>query len=195
MSKLPPIAVLVTHGVSNFDQWKRAFDQHREARKAAGILGHHVNLGEGDTVSIYLPALDRARLEAFVASADLKAAMQGAGVTSPPQLEWVTPVEDAHVADRATAAMTVTHPVADFAAWKKVYDGAAGLRAKHGIIGAAVNRAVDDPNCVIVYHQAESRAKLEAFTADPALQAAMRAGGVTAPPVIRFLQAFPGEAY
>ena len=35
MSKLPPLAVLLTHTVQNFDLWKRAFDGHQAARKGA----------------------------------------------------------------------------------------------------------------------------------------------------------------
>lgn len=60
---------------------KRAFDAHQPARKAAGILGHHINVGDDGTVAMYLPATDHAKLEAFLESPDLKSTMKDAGVT------------------------------------------------------------------------------------------------------------------
>lgn len=194
MSRTPPVALLVTHTVADYATWKAAFDGHQSARSAAGVLGHHINRN-GDEVTIYLPATDRSRLEAFVSSPDLKATMERAGVTSAPRFTWLRPVEDNHVGDRATASMMVTHRVANFAAWKRIYDSVEDLRREHGVIGAAVNQSLDDPNEVIVYHQAESREALEAFSSSTGLKAAMQAAGVTSAPEFRFADALPGAAY
>jgi len=191
---LPPLAILVTHRVAAYDTWKAAYDTHRAARKAASILGDHLNRS-GDEVAIYFPATDRAKVSAFVGSADLRSTMQQAGVTSAPRVEWLKPVEDAHVSDRSTAGMIVVHPVKDFAAWKKVYDSLDGLRKRHGIFGAAVNQGLDDPNLVTVYHQAETRAELQAFSASPELKAAMQQAGVAGPPEFRYYDALPGTMY
>ncbi|MFI5301495.1 MAG: putative quinol monooxygenase [Polyangiales bacterium] len=195
MSKLPPLAVLVSHTVSDFDAWKRAFDAHQPARKAAGILGHHLNLGADGAVSVYLPALDRAQLAAFLESSDLKDAMKSGAVTSAPQIAWLKPIEDSHIADRALAGMIIDHSVTSFAAWKKIYDSVGALRHDAGIVGAAVNQSLDDANHVVVYHQAETEAALQRFVASAELKAAMQAGGVTAPPQIRFVRSMPGAAY
>jgi quinol monooxygenase YgiN len=193
-SPLPPLAILVTHRVAAYDTWKTSFDSHRGARKAASILGDHLNRN-GDEVALYFPATDRAKLTAFVESSDLRATMAKAGVTNPPRIEWLKPIEDSHIADRSTAGLIVAHPVRDFAAWKKVYDGVEGLRQRHGIIGAAVNQVLDQPNSVIVYHQAETRAELQAFAASPELKAAMQHGGVAGAPELRFYESMPGMNY
>lgn len=191
---LPPLAILVTHRVAAYEAWKTAFDAHRDARKDASILGDHLNRN-GDEVAVYLPATDRAKVVAFVDSPDLRSTMQQAGVSSPPRIEWLKPVADAHIADRSTAGMIVAHAVKDFAAWKKVYDSLEGLRERHGIIGAAVNQALDEPNLVTVYHQAETRAELQAFAVSPELKAAMQQAGVAGPPEFRFYDALPGTSY
>ncbi len=193
-SPLPPLAILVTHRVAAYDAGKTAFDAHRGARKAASIVGDHLNRNGGE-VAMYLPATDRAKVAAFVDSTDLRSTMQQAGVTSPPRIEWLKPVEDAHVADRSTAGLIVAHAVKDFAAWKNVYDSVEGLRKRHGIIGAAVNRALDEPNFVTVYHQAETRAELQAFAASPELKAAMQQAGVAGQPELRFYDSLPGTVY
>ena len=44
--QLPPAAVIVTHEVADWETWKAQFDRHEAARKAAGILGHHINRGD-----------------------------------------------------------------------------------------------------------------------------------------------------
>ncbi len=194
MSNLPPVALLLTHTVENFDNWKRAFDAHQPARKAAGILGHHINLGADSSVSVYLPALDRAKVVAFLESPDLRSTMKDAGVTSAPQLTWLKPIEDSHIGDRSLASMLVTHAVADYSAWKKIYDSVDALRRDAGIIGAAVNQTLDDPNQVVVYHQAETEDALARFAGSAELKAAMQAGGVSAPQ-IRFMRSMPGAAY
>lgn len=191
---LPPLAILVTHRVAAYEAWKTAFDAHRDARKAASFVGDHLNRS-GNEVAVYLPATDRAKVAAFVDSAELRSTMQRAGVTSPPRIEWLKPVEDAHIADRSTAGMIVVHAVKDFAAWKKAYDSVEALRKRHGIIGAAVNRGLDDPNHVTVYHQAETRSELEAFAASAELKAAMQNGGVAGPPEFRFYEALSGTVY
>lgn len=130
-----------------------------------------------------------------MASADLKNTMKDASVTSPPHVAWMKPIEDSHIGDRALASMLVTHPVASFAAWKKVYDSLDALRRDAGIVGAAVNQGLDDENHVIVYHQAETEDALVRFSQSAELKAAMQAGGVSAPPQIRFLRSMPGAKY
>lgn len=191
---LPPLAILITHRVAAYDAWKTAFDAHRDARKAASILGDHLNRN-GNEVAVYLPATDRVKVAAFVDSPNLRSAMQQAGVTNPPRIEWLKPVEDAHIADRSTAGMIVAHAVKDFPAWKKVYDSVEGLRKRHGIIGAAVNQALDEPNLVTVYHQAETRSELQAFAASAEFRAAMEQASVAGTPEVRFYDALPGTAY
>jgi hypothetical protein len=195
MSNLPPLAVLVTHTVGNFDLWKHAFDGHQAARKAAGVLGHHINFGADNSVSVYLPATDRAALAAFMSSPDLKATMKDAGIVGAPQVTWMKPMEDSHIGDRALASMLVTHPVASYSAWKKIYDSVDALRRDAGIVGAAVNQGLDDENQIVVYHQAETEDALVRFSQSAELKAAMQAGGVTAPPQIRFLRSMPGAKY
>jgi heme-degrading monooxygenase HmoA len=74
----------------------------------------------------------------------------------------------------------VHHPVADFDAWKKMYDDFAPIQAEHGVRGHQVLRSIDDPNDVIVTHTFDSPETARAFFAMPELKDAMREGGVDA---------------
>lgn len=186
--QLPPAAVTVRHPVADFDTWKVGFDAHEDARKAEGVLGHHINRGRDDPndVSIYLAIADVERAKAFAASDELKSAMQDLGVTGSPEFTWMTPIREAVVWDRELPAMIMSHSVADFDKWLAGYDAAAELQRSGGIVGHAANRGLDDPSLAFIYHQAESFDTLQAFLADPALQDAMKAAGVTSEPEVSF---------
>jgi hypothetical protein len=185
---LPPAAALVVHRVADFDTWKVVFDEHEPARRAAGILGHHLNRGEDDPnlISVYLAVSDLDAAKAFASSDDLKSVMQRGGVTAPPEVTWMAPVRESVVWEGEHPAFLIEHQVADFDRWLKGYDDAAELRRANGIIGHAANRSLDDPSLAIVYHQADSFATLRAFLEAPALRDAMQAAGVASEPDVTF---------
>jgi quinol monooxygenase YgiN len=182
-------AAVVTHAVQSYETWKRAFDAHAAARREAGIVATHVNRHADDQnlLSVYLAGTDAAKLGAFLASPSLATAMLGAGVKGPPHVATVTPVEDLTVKDRALAGAIVRHEVADYAAWKRAFDGHAEARARAGIVGHAVNRSEKDPNMVVIYLQAESLDSLHAFAASPDVKKVMQAAGVIGAPDITFV--------
>jgi hypothetical protein len=185
---LPPAAVLITQPVTDFDAWKAGFDAGEPMRRAAGVLGHHVNRAEDDpnSVTVYLAVSDLDTAKAFMGSDDLEEKMKASGVTASPELVWVTPVREAIVWDRELPAMMIQHTVADFDRWLEGYDAAGEIQTSKGIIGHAANRSIDDPSLALIYHQAESFDTLRAFLADPQLREAMGAAGVTSEPEVTF---------
>jgi heme-degrading monooxygenase HmoA len=74
----------------------------------------------------------------------------------------------------------VRHQVADFDAWKKVYDSFAPVQAEHGVQAHQVLRSIENPNDVTVTHTFESREAARDFFAMPELKDAMGEGGVKA---------------
>ncbi len=80
------------------------------------------------------------------------------------------------------AAMIVSHQVADFDAWKAVFDGNEQLRIDHGILGHHINRAEDDPNSVALYLAVGDVDRAKAFTTSDELKSAMAEAGVTTAP-------------
>ncbi|GMQ93741.1 MAG: hypothetical protein BMS9Abin12_1221 [Acidimicrobiia bacterium] len=194
---MPPVALIVSYTVADFDIWKAVFDAGEDRRRSASIVGHHINRTEDDpnALSIYFPATDVGSVKAFTSSEDLKAVMAEAGVTSAPEMAWVTPVRDAVVWDRELPAFIITHTVADFDSWLRGYDDADELRAAKGILGHAANRSMDDPSVATVYHQAESFDTLRAFLADEELKAAMERAGVTSEPAVSWYTGGWGRRY
>jgi quinol monooxygenase YgiN len=80
----------------------------------------------------------------------------------------------------ASTIALIRHRVADFDAWKDVYDGFAPIQAEHGVQGHKVLRSIENPNDVIVTHTFDSRETAKAFFAMPELKEAMSQAGVDA---------------
>lgn len=72
----------------------------------------------------------------------------------------------------------VDHRVADFDAWKQMYDSVRDLQRAGGVRAHQVLREASDPNRIYVTHLFDTREAAEAFFADADLKAAMEAAGV-----------------
>ncbi len=188
-SQLPAAAVVINHDVEDYAAWKRAFDGHAAARRNAGIVAAHVNQDaeNPNRLSVYLAGTDRTKLAAFVGDIALMTAMREAGVTGPPHIVDMTPVEDLTRKDRPLAGLIIRHEVRDYAAWKQAFDGHGDARAKAGVIGHAVSRSARNPNVVVIYLQAASLEALRAFATAPDLKAVMATAGVVGEPDLSFV--------
>jgi quinol monooxygenase YgiN len=80
--------------------------------------------------------------------------------------------------------MFVRHEVADYATWKKAYDGFRVTQKKLGVVAQAVYQSTDNPNDITVTHDFRSLDKAKAFAASPELKAAMEKAGVKGTPQI-----------
>jgi len=196
-SQLPPAAVVIHYRVADFDAWKAVFDQNESKRKASGFLGHHINRAEDDPneLNVYFAVADVDQFKAYAESDDVKALMQEAGVVSPPEFMWMTPLREAVVWDRELPAMLISHRVADLDTWLAGYDDADELQRSNGIVGHAANQSMDDPSTIVVYHQAESFDTLRAFMALDELRDTMKEIGVISDPEVTFHTGGWGKQY
>lgn len=83
-----------------------------------------------------------------------------------------------------SATLVVRHTVADYAAWRAVYDELEPLRQQHGCTAKNVMVAPDNPNDVFVTHDFPSVEAAESFAHDPALRDGMARAGVAGAPRI-----------
>jgi quinol monooxygenase YgiN len=72
----------------------------------------------------------------------------------------------------------VHHKVADYDAWRQVYEGVREVQKAGGVKYERVFRAADDPSLVVVVHHFSDRASAEAFFAQDELKGAMEQAGV-----------------
>jgi hypothetical protein len=189
-AKLPPVSVLVGHQVTDFDAWKQVFDDHMQDRKDASCLGHYTKQGMDDPgmVYVYCLATDADKLRAFLDSADLAEAMRSAGVDGTPEITLMKPMSRDLIPEQRLPGIIVRHRVKNYDSWREKYRDFDGFLRESGIVGYAISREFDDPNNVIVYHQARDVADLRAFVGSVELEDTMQHADVIGEPDIRFIQ-------
>jgi len=77
-----------------------------------------------------------------------------------------------------------THPVADYAKWRAVFDASQHLTKQAGGRNATVCTSVDNPNLVSVHADWDSVEKVNAFASNPQLMEAMQKSGVLEKPTL-----------
>lgn len=83
-----------------------------------------------------------------------------------------------------SAALIVRHTVADYDAWRAVYDDVEPLRVEYGCTDKRVLQLPDNANDVCVIHDFPTVSQAQGFADDPALREAMVRAGVEGPPRI-----------
>jgi heme-degrading monooxygenase HmoA len=78
------------------------------------------------------------------------------------------------------------HQVADYAAWRRIFDAAKPQQEAAGVLAAAIYRSVDDPNELTVSHDFDSLEAARAWAESPELHAAMQSAGVLGAPTLWF---------
>ena len=86
------------------------------------------------------------------------------------------------------AMSVVLHRVADYDAWRQVYDSVADLQKAGGVTAESVHRKAGDRDNVLVIHEFETVGEAQKFFANPELLAAMQRAGVQGQPRIEFYE-------
>jgi hypothetical protein len=85
------VRMFVRHEVTDYAAWRKGYDAFDTARRKLGVTGQAVYQSVDNpndvTVTHDFKTADKAK--AFASSAELKAAMEKAGVKGPPQI-WIT---------------------------------------------------------------------------------------------------------
>jgi hypothetical protein len=84
------------------------------------------------------------------------------------------------------ATLFVRHTVADYAAWRRIFDDFSPTQQALGVTDKAVYQAADNANDVTVTHDFATLEAAQAFAGSPELKAAMHDAGVTSAPTIWF---------
>jgi len=87
------VRLFVRHNVDDYEAWRRVYDEFDAQRRPMGVTGDAVfrSLDDPNDVTVWhdFDSDDDAR--AFVSSAELRDAMQQAGVQGEPQIWFVSP--------------------------------------------------------------------------------------------------------
>ncbi len=82
------------------------------------------------------------------------------------------------------ATIFLRHSVADYDAWRPLYDDDVARRDTAGLTEVGVFRDASDPNSVLLVWDTDDVSGFEAMLADEGLKAVMDEAGVTGPPEV-----------
>ena len=85
--------------------------------------------------------------------------------------------------------MFARHQVADYDAWRAVYDSADEVRKKMGCVAQSVYQATDNPRDITVVHDFSSLDAARAFASSSVLKEDMAKAGVIKAPELWFTEA------
>jgi quinol monooxygenase YgiN len=181
--------IMIKHKVKNFAAWKPVYMAHDSMRAANGITHFQVarSLDDSNTVIVINKIADVKKAKDFAASADLKKAMQKAGVSGAPSVSFSEVVRNDDSKIEQKDRVMIAHKVKDFDAWLKVYD-AEGMktRMEHGVIDRGLARDADDPNMIYIVFAVTDMAKAKARIGSEELKKIMTDAGVEGIPQVTF---------
>jgi len=93
------------------------------------------------------------------------------------------------------AKVIVQHHVVDYDRWLPVFAEHQAARQSNGATGHSVNRAVGDPNTLVIVNDFATVEGAQAFMQDPSLSAAMERGGVDGAPQVWLVEEAEAKQY
>ena len=94
-----------------------------------------------------------------------------------------------------TAALIVRHRVANFEAWKTVFDSMTEVRRAHGWIATIMYRDATDPNLVTIVNRVKDLDGAKRYGASAELRAGMAKAGVQGAPDVTFVEEVEERKY
>lgn len=170
--------VFLKHKVADYAAWRSLYDADAPRRAEAGLTekGVYRDAGDENMILIAWETADTGPLKAMLAAPELAEKMKEAGVMSEPEI-WICKSLEAGV-----GTVFITHTVADYEAWRPLYDADGARRAEAGLDELGVYRASDDENLILISWQAKDGAIVQAMLADPSLAEKMKEAGVMSKP-------------
>ena len=93
------------------------------------------------------------------------------------------------------ASMFIKLRVADFAAWKPVFDELEPTRRQAGFTAHSVHHDADDPNVIIIAYRVGDIAHAREYASSQDLRQAMQRAGVQGPPEFWFAEDVEDKSY
>lgn len=82
---------IVRQRVKDFPRWRRAFDEHADARQAAGSRGGHIFRVPDDRedVVVFLAWSDMEKARGYLSSAEVREELEAGGVEGEPEVMFL----------------------------------------------------------------------------------------------------------
>jgi hypothetical protein len=161
----PQNMMVVTHKVADFDKWLASYEAHDSLRLANGIHNYVIGRGVKDPnmVLVATKVDDTEKAKAFGKSANLKQAMQKAGVSGKPVISLTTMTYQDTGTISTDLRSRTTFKVKDWDKWQRTFDSTRQVRLDNGVIDRAYGHEADDNKNVTIVVAVTDTAKAYAF--------------------------------
>ncbi len=176
---------IIQHPIADYARWRPIFDADDSARKSYDIttIGVGRGIDNPNQIIMFFRMEDTAKANACMMRPELKVVMDSAGVTGPPNVEYVNTVRNDTTKTDIKDRILVKHKVKDFDAWLKVFDDEGmETRKSFGLVDRALARGMDDPNMVYIVFAVSDWDKANARMNSEELKKLMTDAGVEGPP-------------
>jgi hypothetical protein len=159
-------SVFVVHMMSDFDAFKKYFEEGAAEREKAGIKGYLLSRLDDGTVVIHLFADDLEEVQNALNSPDLERYLDRKG-SPETSLVWLTKNDVVKVPAVPPAGETFSlylklH-VGDFAALERGFEERHAVFAEQGVIGEGLHQSTDREGIAILHFMGTAKDKLEAL--------------------------------
>jgi len=159
-------SVFVVHLMSDFDAFKKYFEDGANARAQAGIKGHLLTRLDDGRVVVHLFADEAEKVEAALKSPEMARYLDRSGAPQS-SLVWLTQNELVKLPKVAptgeTYSLYLKLRVTDFAALADGFAKSLPLFAEHHVIGEGLHRSTSKEDIAILHFVGTSRDQLEAL--------------------------------
>jgi len=159
-------SVFVVHLMSDFDGFKKYFEDGAAARAQAGIKGHLLTRLDDGRVVVHLFADDAEKVEAALKSPEMARYLDRSGAPQS-SLVWLTENELVKLPKvrptGQTFSLYLKLRVTDFAALAEGFKQNLPMFDEHGVIGEGLHRSTSKEDVAILHFVGTSRDKLEAL--------------------------------
>lgn len=180
----PQNMMIVNHKVADFDKFLTSYEAHDSLRLANGIHSYVIGRGVNDQNMILVATKvdDIEKAKAFGKSADLKQAMQKAGVTGKPAIRFTTMTyqDTGNISTDLRSRTTFT--VKDWDKWQRSFDSSRQVRLDNGLIDRVYGHEADDNKKVTLVVAITDSAKANAFWKSDQLKKLRAGSGATSEP-------------
>ena len=170
--------VFLRHRVADYSVWRPVYDADAPRRTEVGLkeMGVYRDADDENMVLIVWETNDTNAFKAMLESPELADKMKEAGVTGKPEA-WI-----GKSLQGGSGTVFLRHKVADYAAWRSVYDADAPRRTEAGLQEMGVYRDANDENTILIVWGAQDVNAFKAMMESPELADKMKEAGVTSAP-------------
>jgi len=173
------VSVFVVHLMSDFEGFKKYFEQGEPARAQAGIKGHLLTRLDDGRVVVHLFADDVVKVQDALRAPQMARYLERNGAPESSVL-WLTENEFVKIPttlpEGQTFSLYLKLKVTDFAALEKGFKADLPLFAEHGVIGEGLHKSFDR-DIAILHFVGTSREKLASLVKRPEFGELLAHGG------------------